>query len=83
MNEGMNNLHLGNYDQAIQAWRRALDLSPENAVAANNIGSAYMAMEQPSAALPWFEKAIALDPNLQIAKNNLVWAKSEQAKSGQ
>lgn len=79
--EGLNNLHLGNYDQAIKAWRRALDLSPRNALAANNIGSAYMAKKQPSAAIPWFEKAIAFDPNLQIAKNNLAWAKDEQAKS--
>ena len=81
LGEGLNNLHIGNYDQAIKAWQRALELNPGNAPAANNIGIAYMYKKQPAIALPWFAKAIAMDPTLQIARNNLAWAKEERAKA--
>jgi superkiller protein 3 len=79
--EGLDNLHIGNYDQAIKAWQRALEINPRNSLAANNIGIAYMAKKQPATAIPWFEKAIAMDSNLQIARNNLAWAKDEEKKS--
>jgi tetratricopeptide (TPR) repeat protein len=79
--EGLNYLHTGDYDQAIYAWQRVLSLDPANALAANNIGTAYMLKQQPSLAATWFQKAIALDPSQQIAKNNLAWARNELAKS--
>jgi hypothetical protein len=31
-------------------------------------------------AIPVLEKAVALNPRLQIARNNLAWALSERAK---
>lgn len=31
-------------------------------------------------ALPVLEKAVALNPSLEIARNNLAWARSEKAK---
>jgi superkiller protein 3 len=76
--EGLNFLHSGGYDQAIKAWQRTLDLDPRSALAANNIGTAFMYKKQPDIAISWFKKAIALDPALQIAKNNLAWALDEQ-----
>ncbi len=79
--EGLNFLHVGGSDQAIKAWQRTLELSPRNALAANNIGSAYMAKQDPKAALEWFSKALALDPNLEVARNNVAWAKSELNKA--
>ena len=78
--EGLSQLHLGDYDQAIKAWQIALQRDPNNALAANNIGTAYMMKQQPATAITWFQKAIALDPSLQIAKNNLAWANSELNK---
>lgn len=78
--EGLNFLHSGGYDQAIKAWQRTLDLDPGSALAANNIGIAFMYKKQPDIAISWFKKAIALDPSLQIAKNNLAWAQDEQSK---
>jgi tetratricopeptide (TPR) repeat protein len=80
--EGLDDLHIGNYDQAIKAWQRALELNPKDALAANNIGSVYMTKKQPAIAISWFGKAIAMDPTLQIAKNNLAWARDELAKAG-
>ena len=82
LNEGLDDLHLGNYDQAIKAWQRTLDLDPKSALAANNIGTAYMFKKEPAKAISWFEKALALDPTLQIAQNNLAWGRDVQAKSG-
>jgi tetratricopeptide (TPR) repeat protein len=79
--EGLNFLHIGGYDQAVKAWQRVLDLDPRNAIAANNIGIAYMFKKQPDKAIPWFEKAIALDATMQLAKNNLSWARDEASKS--
>jgi tetratricopeptide (TPR) repeat protein len=79
--EGLNFLHIGNYQQATKAWQRVLELDPKNAVAANNIGIAQMAEKQPGKAIPWFEKAIELDPTMQLAKNNLAWARDEVGRS--
>jgi tetratricopeptide (TPR) repeat protein len=78
--EGLTQLHLGDYDQAIKAWQLALQRDPNNALAANNIGTAYMMKQQPATAVTWFQKANTLDPTLQIAKNNLAWANGELNK---
>jgi hypothetical protein len=40
-----------------------------------------MFQKHPAAAIPWFQKAIALDPSLQLAKNNLAWARQQEAKA--
>lgn len=81
LQEGLNFLHMGSDDQAIKAWQRALSLNPKSAVAANNLGTAYMEKHDPKAAVAWFSRAIELDPTLQIARNNLAWAQSELAHS--
>jgi tetratricopeptide (TPR) repeat protein len=78
--DGLKQYNLGFYDQAIGSWQHALELDPSSASAENNIGTAYMMKKHPAEALVWFNKAIALDPTLQIAKNNLAWAQQEQAK---
>jgi len=81
LNEGLDHLHLGDNDQAIKAWQRTLELDPRNALAANNIGFAYMIKKQPASAIAWFQKAITLDPGMQLAKNNLAWAHDEEARA--
>lgn len=81
INEGLALLHAGNYEEAIRAWRRALQINPRAALAANNIGTALMLEHEPRQALAWFEKATKFEPSLQIARNNVAWAKSEIAKS--
>lgn len=79
--EGLDDLHVGNYDQAIHAWQQTLRLDAKNAYAANNIGTAYMMKKQPAIAMTWFEKAASMDPAMELAKNNLAWAKDEEAKA--
>jgi tetratricopeptide (TPR) repeat protein len=78
LDQGMNELHVGDYDQAIVSWQHTLQLDPKNAAAANNIGIAYMMKKRTAEAVVWFNKAIELDPGSQLAKNNLAWAHQEQ-----
>ncbi len=80
--DGLKQYKLGFYDQAIVSWQHALELDPSNALAENNLGTAYMLKKHPEIAIGLFNKAIALDSTLQIAKNNLAWAQQEQAKAG-
>lgn len=78
LNQGMDELHVGDYDQAIVSWQRTLQLDPMNASAANNIGMAYMMKKHTAEAVVWFNKAMELDPGMQLARNNLAWAHQEQ-----
>jgi len=80
MAEGLNYMHIGDYDQSIVAWQNVLQRNPKSAQATSNIGTAYMMKKHPEIAMGWFERAIALDPSLQIAKNNLAWAQGELRK---
>jgi len=81
VNEGLSELNAGNVDAAIASWQHALELDPRNALATNNIGDAYMVKKQFDTALQWFVKASVMDPTLQLAKNNMVWAIAEKAKA--
>jgi tetratricopeptide (TPR) repeat protein len=79
--QGLRQLNSGDYDAAIDSWQRILALDPSNALAANNIGTAYMFKKEPATALTWFQKAVKSDPTLQIARNNIAWATEGQART--
>jgi tetratricopeptide (TPR) repeat protein len=81
VDKGLSQLNAGQTDAAIASWQHALELDPRNALAANNIGDAYMVKKQPDTALQWFLKASLIDPTLQLAKNNMVWAIAEKSKA--
>ena len=57
--------------------REAL-LDPRMAGAWNNIAAAYESMHRWDEAITAAQKAIALDPNFQLAKNNLAWSISQK-----
>jgi tetratricopeptide (TPR) repeat protein len=59
------------YDGAVDELSRAVALDPKNALAFNNRGVALAALGQTPAAHADFEHALALDPNLAEAKENL------------
>jgi Tfp pilus assembly protein PilF len=79
--EGTYFLHLEDYDKAINSWQRVLLLESHNAIAANNIGTAFMMKKQPETAMAWFVKAADWDPAMQIAKNNMAWAEQQGGAS--
>lgn len=81
MTAGVLQLQIGNYDDAITLWQKALGLNPQNTPAANNTGTAYMLKRQVEQAVPWFQRALILDPTSQLAKNNLAWAAAERQEA--
>jgi tetratricopeptide (TPR) repeat protein len=56
---------------ALAAYQRAVDLSPDDAVAQTRLGSEYMNQGQPHAAVPHLEAAVRLNPKNQSALYNL------------
>ncbi len=78
LNEGMNYLHVGDFDHALAIWQKLAEREPNNALVANDIGVAYMMKHMRPEATVWFRKAMQLDPSLQLARNNLAWAQSAQ-----
>jgi tetratricopeptide (TPR) repeat protein len=68
------------FEKAIEAFRKAIEAGPNEALGYNDLGAALNGLERWDEAIPLFEKALTIDPKLQIAKNNLAWAKGEQAK---
>ncbi len=62
---------LGQAEEAIASFQRALDISPENPVTHNNLGIALKRQARYEAALASFERALKLNPDYVEAHNNL------------
>jgi tetratricopeptide (TPR) repeat protein len=67
------------YPEAEEAFRKATEYAPDQALAYNNLGSALNAQGKWDEAIAVLEHALALDPDLAIARNNLAWARGERA----
>ena len=61
----------GNWDQAVEAYDRALALNADSAMLYNNRGFSHLLRRQPEAAIADFDKALQLDPQLDAARENL------------
>lgn len=62
----------GNFERSKTSYEKAIALAPTNAEALNNLGFLYLKdFKDPVNAKIFFEKAIAANPNLTIAKLNL------------
>jgi tetratricopeptide (TPR) repeat protein len=66
------------YDKCIEACMSALKINSKSAVAYNNMGSAYNAMGEWLRAEEAFKQALSITPDMQLAKNNLVFAANQQ-----
>ena len=71
---GLGNIYLfsNNYEQSINIYRRATLLSPNNKDIWNNLGYAYMKLNNINEAKKSFKRAIEIDPNFDLAKKNLI-----------
>jgi tetratricopeptide (TPR) repeat protein len=69
--------NLKDFDACIASCQQALNLDPQNAIAYNNICSAYNAMRQWEKAAVACRKALEIDPDFERARNNLNWSLSE------
>lgn len=61
----------GRIDEAIAEWKKALDLSPENDKAHNNVGLLLVAAGRFEEAIPHFEKTLKVNPEYPVAHSNL------------
>jgi len=68
----------GRYDLCIDAANKAIALRPNYLEAYNNIGSAYIALQQFDQAIPLLKKALSLNKNYVLAKNNLSQAENHR-----
>ena len=73
-NEGFTYNNHGEYDKAIVAFNKAIELDPNFALAYNNRGWAYIELEQYEQGIADCTKAIELDPGLALAYSNRGWA---------
>jgi cytochrome c-type biogenesis protein CcmH/NrfG len=60
----------GNFEKAITAYSKALELSPNNADVMNDLGVMYRRNGQPKKAIEAFEKAIKIDPGHETVRFN-------------
>ncbi len=60
--------------QALKLYKRALQINPVSKETLLGIGNAYFSLGKPKAAVSWFQQALALDPSLAAAHNNLALA---------
>ena len=71
----------GLFIEAIEACNNALEINPKLPVAYNNMCSALNQLKKWEEAEAACLKAVALDANYQLAKNNLRWAQTELRKA--
>jgi uncharacterized protein (TIGR02996 family) len=68
----------GKFEESLTAARGALKLDPKMAEAWNNIAADDEAMHRWDPAIDAAQKAIALKPDFQLAKNNLAWSLAQK-----
>ncbi len=67
----------GQFQQSIAAAQEALKVDPHSAEAWNNVGAGYGALHQWDLGIAAERQALALNPRLTIAANNLHWFESQ------
>jgi tetratricopeptide (TPR) repeat protein len=68
------------YHESIDASRKAIAINPNNALAYNNICSAYNCLSMWDSAIIAGQAALKIQPDFQLAKNNVAWAVSMKNK---
>ena len=79
-NLGLTCYNAKDFQGAIGNWKKALEYNSTNAVVYSNLAAAYGCLSDWEEQIIYCEKALAVDPNFELAKNNLAWAKAELAK---
>ncbi|MGA2457032.1 MAG: tetratricopeptide repeat protein [Terriglobales bacterium] len=65
VNEGAALFQAGDYSAAEDKFKQAIKANPKNEVAHANIGNIYFKRKHYDEAVPWLEKALALNPDVQ------------------
>lgn len=78
MNQGVALRRLKRYNEALEAYDRALQLSPDYALAWNNRGVVLLNLGRYQDAEAAFVRALELDPNNNLAQRNLEIVRQQQ-----
>ena len=71
----------GRFEDAITAAKAALAANPNSANAYNTMAVSYMGLHRVDEAIQAAQTAIRLQPDFQLARNNLAWFQQENAKA--
>ncbi len=78
--EGFAAYNAKKFKKCIELTRKAVELDSTNSVAYNNLGAAYNELQMWEDAIKVLNKAIQINPDFQLAKNNLNWAISKKGR---
>jgi len=73
----------GNYDTALECYRKAIRLDPKNAESYYNLANLYMTMNNPEKAIAEYQQAIQINPRYAKAYGNLAVALARQNRPGE
>jgi tetratricopeptide (TPR) repeat protein len=79
-NLGLEYSNSSNRDEALKAFKMALQINPKAPLAWNNVCAELSSQGKFREAIPHCEKALELEPKFNLAKNNLAHAKSKLEK---
>ena len=68
------------YREAVEVSKAFLEINPRSADAYNNLGVSYAGLGQWGQAIASLEVALRISPDYNLAKNNLVWVRTEMRK---
>ena len=71
------------YEDALALYRTLLEINPDNALTHSNAGAALYHLDRPQEALQSIERALALDPDLEIARIGLAEVRKLLNQPGQ
>lgn len=69
---GFCHFKLKEYENAIDSFKKVVHLNPASAIDYANIASNYRDMGDPEKAIRYYELALAIDPSIEFAKENLI-----------
>ena len=78
---GLRLLREGRPQEALASLREAARTSPGNAIVLNNLCVAEIQVGEFGVAVRDCERAVAMDPDFELARNNLAWARAERLKA--
>ena len=69
---GFCHFKLKEYEDAITCFKKVVHLNPASAIDYANIASNYRDMGDPEKAIRYYELALAIDPSIDFARENLI-----------